>query len=39
MGKKITVANLICLVGAAVTLLFSFFDFFEYAGEGRNVER
>ena len=37
MGKKITVANLICLVGAAVTLLFSFFNFYESGGEGRSA--
>ena len=30
MGKKITVANLICLVGAAVTVLFSFLEFFSF---------
>jgi len=37
MGKKITVANLICLVGAAVTLLFSFLNFYEVGDEGRNA--
>ena len=37
MGKKITVANLVCLVGAVITLLFSFFNFLEYGGEGRNA--
>jgi len=37
MGKKITVANLICLVGAAITLLFSFFNFLEAGDVGRNA--
>ena len=37
MANKLTVANLVMLVGAAVTLLFSFFDMYTSGGQGVNA--
>jgi hypothetical protein len=37
MAKKLTVASLIMLIGGAVTLLFSFLDFYKVGDEGRNA--
>src|SRR5262245_23730314 len=37
MEKKISVANLIQLIGGAVTLLFSFFPFVKFGSEGRSA--
>lgn len=37
MKKQITVANLVMLVGGAVTFLFSFLSFYKFGSEGRSA--
>jgi hypothetical protein len=38
MPSKISVANLVMLAGAAVTVLFSFFDFFDRGGNAWDTD-
>ncbi len=37
MGQKISVANLVMLIGGVVTLLFSFFGFYKFGNDSRSA--